>query len=186
MGDHRARSRGNFGPEMIACLDVHYFGSSAASACVRFAGWEAREPAAERIQVVRPIEPYQPGQFYRRELPCLLAVLKADPLPECAVVDGYVWLDGQGRAGLGAHLFEALERRVAVVGVAKTAFAGAAHAVAVLRPGSRRPLYVTAAGLESQEASRLVARMAGAHRIPSMLGRADAIARESARRIGAG
>lgn len=171
---------------MIACLDVHYFGSSAAAACVRFAGWEAQEPAAERIQVVESIEPYQPGQFYRRELPCLLAVLEADPLPECAVVDGYVWLDGQGRAGLGAHLFEALERRVPVVGVAKTAFAGAAHAVAVLRPGSRRPLYVTAAGLNSQEAGRLVARMAGEHRIPTMLRRADSIARESARRIDAG
>lgn len=168
---------------MIACLDVQYVGTSAAAACVRFARWEDGEPAAERIQEIEGVEPYQPGQLYRRELPCLLAVLAADPAPDCAVVDGYVWLDGAGRPGLGAHLFYALERRIPVIGVAKTAFAGAAHAAAVRRPGSRRPLYVTAAGIDLGEAAACIARMAGEHRIPTLLRRADALARSAARRL---
>lgn len=47
----------------------------------------------------REIAPYQPGEFYRRELPCLLAVLACGPVAEVIVVDGYVWL-GPERAGL--------------------------------------------------------------------------------------
>ena len=56
-----------------------------------------------------PVAAYVPGQFYRRELPCLLAVfgLVRQPL-EIILIDGYVWLDAQGMPGLGGHLFDAL------------------------------------------------------------------------------
>jgi hypothetical protein len=42
-----------------------------------------------------------------------------------AIVDGYVWLDDAGKPGLGAHLYQALGGRVAVLGVAETKFRGA-------------------------------------------------------------
>ncbi len=168
---------------MIACLDVQYVGTRAAAACVRFSQWEDAEPAAERIQEVAGVEPYQPGSLYRRELPCLLAALAGDAPPRCAVVDGYVWLDGEGRPGLGAHLFQALGGAVPVIGVAKTPFAGSAHALAVRRPGSERPLFITAAGFDLGEAGACIARMAGGHRIPALLRRVDALARSAARRI---
>ena len=91
------------------------------------------------------------------------------------MVDGYVDLDPGGRPGLGAHVHE--RTGVPVIGVAKTAFRAATHAVAVRRGTSTRPLYVTAAGLPLHEAARLVAAMAGPNRLPDALRRVDALAR---------
>jgi deoxyribonuclease V len=92
------------------------------------------------------------------------------------IVDGYADLDPGGRPGLGAHAHA--EFGVPVIGVAKTAFRPATHAVPVVRGGnSARPLYVTAAGMPRHEAADLVLRMAGRHRLPDALRRADAPAR---------
>jgi deoxyribonuclease V len=126
---------------------------------------------------IESVAEYQPGEFYRRELPCLLAVLERGPAAEVAVVDGYVWL-GPERPGLGAHLFEALGKRIAVIGVAKTRFAGAGEAVPMYRGESRSPLYVTAAGVGVTEAAGWIARMAGPYRVPEMLKRVDQLARK--------
>ncbi|MGN9908659.1 hypothetical protein ACTMTJ_14040 [Phytohabitans sp. LJ34] len=79
------------------------------------------------------------------------------------------------RPGLGAHLHA--EIRVPVVGVAKTEFRGAGHAIPVHRGGAARPLYVTAAGLSAERAAALVAAMAGPHRMPDALRRVDSLAR---------
>ncbi|MCA9705979.1 MAG: endonuclease V, partial [Myxococcales bacterium] len=125
--------------------------------------------------------PYVPGQLYLRELPCLLAVLErvARPL-DAVLVDGYAVLDDLGRPGLGAHLHAALERRVPVVGVAKTHFRGST-AVEVLRGGSTRPLYVTAVGMGPERAAEGVGRMHGPHRIPTLLRRVDRLCRDASR-----
>jgi deoxyribonuclease V len=104
------------------------------------------------VEETDAIEPYEPGSFFRRELPCLLSMLRLPPsLPEIVVVNGYVWLPSPLRPGLGAYLYEALGRRAPVIGIAKTAFAGAhsCEAVArVFRGDSRNPLFVTAVGIE--------------------------------------
>jgi len=78
---------------MIACVDVDYRDNGAVAACVLFRNWTDAEPACEHRCHLEQVEPYQPGQFYKRELPCLLAVLAraAQPL-ETVVIDGYVWL----------------------------------------------------------------------------------------------
>jgi deoxyribonuclease V len=124
------------------------------------------------------VAPYEPGAFYKRELPCLLEVLGLAPGPlDAVIVDGYVWLSRDGRPGLGARLFEALGGRTAVVGVAKTSFAGADFAAPVQRGASARPLYVTAAGMDANEAADRVREMAGAHRIPELLKRVDRLCR---------
>jgi deoxyribonuclease V len=91
------------------------------------------------------------------------------------VVDGYVDLDPDGRPGLGAHAHREFE--VPVVGVAKTAFRSAVHAIPVCRGQATRPLYVTAAGLARTEAAQLVKHMAGGYRLPDALRRVDALAR---------
>jgi deoxyribonuclease V len=66
---------------------------------------------------------------------------------------------------------------MAVIGVAKTAFRSATHAVAVRRGVATRPLYVTAAGLSLEQAAHLVAAMAGPHRLPDALRRVDRLSR---------
>lgn len=164
---------------MRACVDVDYRTELSVAACVLFRDWADAAEAGHVVERGPPGAPYEPGQFYRRELPHLLKVLAAvaEPL-ETVVIDGYVWL-GEERPGLGAHLYEALGRRVPVIGVAKTAFHSSQLAVPVLRGESRRPLFVTAAGLEAGVAAGHVQRMHGASRIPTLLHRVDRLCRES-------
>ncbi len=121
------------------------------------------------------VSDYVPGSFYLRELPCILAVLEevSEPLTTI-LVDGFVDLDG--RPGLGRHLYDHLNARVPVIGVAKTAYAGAV-AQEVLRPGSIKPLYVTSAGIDGHAAADLVKGMHGAHRIPTLLTLVDHVSR---------
>lgn len=161
---------------MIAALDVHYADPTATAACVLFASWTDAAPASEHVVSIASVAPYEPGEFRKRELPCLLAALAALPAaPELVVIDGYVWL-APGRPGLGAHLFDALGAKTPVVGVAKTRFQGAA-AIEVVRGTSAKPLFVTAAGVDPALAAAHVAAMHGPHRIPTLLARADALAR---------
>jgi deoxyribonuclease V len=164
---------------MLCCVDVDYRGSDAVAAGVLFSRWTDGRPAREIRATIRGIEPYVPGEFYRRELPCILRVLEGvhEPL-DAVVIDGYVWLDSAGRPGLGARLYEAIERRAPVVGVAKTAFHGVSTGIEVLRGRSASPLFVTAAGMEAEEAARLVRSMHGEHRIPTLLKAADRLCRQ--------
>ena len=129
--------------------------------------------------IISAVEPYRPGEFYRRELPPLRAVIPADELA-LIVVDGYVDLDRDGRPGLGAHVHA--EFGVPVIGVAKTAFGTATHAARVLRGQSSRPLYVTAAGMTIADAAVLVTEMAGRFRMPDALKTVDRLARTGAHR----
>jgi deoxyribonuclease V len=94
------------------------------------------------------------------------------------VVDGYADLDPGGRPGLGAHVHA--EFGVPVIGVAKTTFRTATHAIPVLRGNSKRPVFVTAAGMPRAEAAELVQLMTGRFRVPDALRRADKLARGGA------
>lgn len=165
----------------IAIVDVYYLGSTAHAACVLAPSWEAESTLQAHALHIGHVEPYQPGRFYRRELPCLLSVLRLLTVrPDVVVIDGYVWLSSPERPGLGAHLYEALGKSAAVVGIAKTAFAGTercAVVARVFRGRSHRPLYVTAAGMDLKLAAQCVRRMAGKHRIPELVRRADRLAR---------
>jgi deoxyribonuclease V len=91
------------------------------------------------------------------------------------VVDGYADLDPSGRPGLGAHAHA--EFGIPVIGVAKSRFRTATHAVPVNRGSSVRPLFVTAAGMPAADAAGLVRRMTGRYRLPDALRRADHLAR---------
>lgn len=165
----------------IALLDVHYEGVGAHAACILAESWDAESAVASYTSDIATVEPYEPGRFYLRELPCLLAVLRLLPaVPETVIIDGYVWLAPGDRPGLGARLFEALGRNASVVGIAKTAFAGAescASVIPVLRGTSRRPLFVTAAGLDVETAAQHVRQMAGSYRIPELVSLTDRLSR---------
>ena len=143
-----------------------------------FRRWSDEAGVAEYVAHLEGAARYLPGQFYRRELPGILAVLEMVPDPlEAVVVDGYVWLDDRDLPGLGGWLYEALAKRVAVVGVAKSRYAGATQAIPVFRGRSLRPLHVTAAGMDVAVAARHILEMHGKHRIPTLLKRVDRLAR---------
>lgn len=159
---------------MILAVDVHYDGAGATTSGVAFADWGDAEPVAVYASRRDDVVDYVPGEFFRRELPCLLGLLQEHRLrPRLIVIDGYVFLDGVARPGLGMHLHDALGGSVPVVGVAKTAFAGIGDGFAVRRGGSTRPLYVTAVGIDLAAAQAGVRAMHGAHRLPTLLQLAD-------------
>jgi deoxyribonuclease V len=165
---------------MLACVDVDYRDGEAVAACVLFRAWTDDRAAAEVVERIPRVEPYQSGEFYRRELPCLLAVLGAvrEPL-EAVVVDGYVWLGDESRPGLGAHLHESLGRVIPVVGVAKSLFPGVQVARPVVHGASQRPLWVTTVGIDADTAASHIRSMHGPFRIPTLLKRVDQLCRQA-------
>lgn len=162
---------------LSGAVDVQYDEADGATAALVVCGDPAFETVvAEHVVRIASAEPYEPGALYRRELPCIEAVLAVSGPLGLLVVDGYATLDPQGRPGLGAHAAEAFG--IPVIGIAKTRFRTATHAVEVTRGHATRPLYVTAAGgIDIDEAARIVAGMAGPNRIPSAVARADRLAR---------
>ena len=162
----------------VAFVDVQYADSKGTAACVVAAQWTDAVAMEERVAVIDPVAAYVPGRFFERELPCIVDVLARVTTPFAVlVVDGYVTLDDAGSPGLGAHVHDHFHGAFPVVGVAKTAFRGSTFATRILRGRSQSPLYVTAVGIGADEASKLVQGMHGAHRIPTLLGRVDALAR---------
>jgi deoxyribonuclease V len=161
---------------LFAAVDVHYLDdASARAALVAARDQRFSTVTRTRTAIVGTRARYRPGEFYLRELPALRAVLPATGGLALIVVDGYVDLDPAGRPGLGAHVHA--EFGVPVVGVAKSPFRTATHAVPVCRGQSSRPLYVTAAGMTVADAAVLVAEMAGPFRLPDALKHVDRLAR---------
>ena len=160
---------------MILATDVHYkSGGGAVAAGVVFASWESGIPEDIVLKSIPRVEPYEPGQFFRRELPCLLEIIQAIPCRlSSVVIDGYVTLGDSGRPGLGIYLFEALGGSPPVIGVAKAPFRDTPEECRVYRGGSRNPLYVTSAGMPLEEAKRNIQSMHGQYRIPTTLREAD-------------
>jgi deoxyribonuclease V len=159
---------------MLACVDVAYRDDHARAACLVFPHWRSAEPIRVLKASLENVAGYEPGAFYKRELPCLLAVLDQVGVHlDGVVIDGYVWLADGTVPGLGAHLYEALRANSAVIGVAKTAYRDDRCSLPVLRGGSRRPLFVTAAGLAPEAAAEALRAMHGDGRIPTLLRRAD-------------
>src|SRR6266446_2841792 len=164
----------------IACLDVAYGDTAAAVAGAVIESWDAKGPSQMRVRRFdSPAEAYEAGAFYKRELPLLLPIISEFHQPiKMIVIDGYVWLDANGRPGLGAHLFASLGRRIPVIGVANTQYRNDTWSIPVLRGASQRPLFVTSAGIQTNKAAECVRRMHGDHRIPTILTLVDRAARE--------
>ncbi len=155
----------------------------AMAACVLFRDWLDAAPgrrmdAPRRADAAalrtRPVLPPRTAVFARRTRARLDEI-------QTVVVDGYVWLQDQHTPGLGAApSTKALERQIAVVGVAKTCFQSTpAWRKPCCAGESIRPLYVTSAGLDLLTASACVRRMHGAHRLPTLLKRVDLCCRNA-------
>ncbi len=165
---------------MLLAVDVDYRETGAQAAGVAFAHWADATPARIYHGRIARVDAYEAGNFYRRELPCILRLLEHHRLnPEVVVIDGYVVLGNPARPGLGLHLYRALGRTAAVIGVAKTRFAGTPESAELYRGASRRPLFITSAGIDLETARRDIASMHGCHRIPELLRLADRESRKT-------
>ena len=157
---------------MIIAIDVHYRENIAKSVSIEFDNWTDEVPLMTHIVEVNDIAPYIPGQFYKRELPCILKVLEKSDLLKVnlIIVDGYVILNDEGKAGLGHYLYEALDQKIPIVGVAKKSFHdNQKNVIKVFRGVSKNPLYVTSIGIDVAEAAKQVKNMAGDYRFPELL-----------------
>ena len=168
---------------MIVTTDVSYSGETATAAGILHRDWETAAVEQVIVKHVARVMPYEPGSFYKRELPCLMRVLEEiDQALEAVVVDGYVTLGPMRTPGLGRHLYDSLGQAVPVVGVAKSEFAGTPDDCRVFRGRSRLPLFVTAIGVPLELAKARIAAMHGPYRIPTLLRMVDRVCREHAGR----
>ena len=157
---------------MKLAVDAYYAGSKAKVVGVLFESFSDEKPLKIISKVVGNVAPYESGSFYKRELPCIVSLLQDLDVRDISliVIDGFVYLDDEGRYGLGGHLYERLERRVQIVGVAKLPFKGSCKFVReICRGGSQRPFFISAIGMYVDEAARLVKGMSGEFRMPGLL-----------------
>jgi deoxyribonuclease V len=68
-------------------------------------------------------------------------------------------------------------KKIPVIGVAKTRFAGVNVAQEIKRGGSDAPLFITAAGVSLERAADYIKAMRGPFRLPALLKRVDQLCR---------
>ena len=156
---------------MILAIDVYYKGSQAKTVGVLF-NWNDEEPQKIISSVLENVEEYVPGQFYKRELPCIIDLLKMLDLKKIhlIIVDGHVFIDNQNALGLGGHLYESLFRQIPIIGIAKSSFHNTENvSFPIYRGKSNVPLYVSCVGTKIEIAIENIKNMKGKFRIPTIL-----------------
>ena len=88
-----------------------------------------------------------------------------------------IWLDEPTHNGLGMYLYEALEKKYPIIGVAKAKFGNTPQKCEILRGESKKPLYITSVDIPLEEAKNAILKMAGEHRFPTLLKEVDSLAR---------
>lgn len=165
---------------MILAIDVYYKENEAKVVAVLFNS-EDETPQSVVIDQIIGIEDYVSGEFYKRELPCIESILKKINLNdiEAVIIDGHIYVDDDGTFGLGGYTWESLNKKIPVIGVAKTSFFRNKNTVKeVYRGESKKPLYVSSIDIDLEIASNLIKDMKGDYRIPTILKELDRITKE--------
>lgn len=169
---------------MNLVFDTFYFDENKANTiCLAFENWSVEIPSHQFSEIKEGVSEYIPGEFYKRELPCILSLLdkikgEIDEI-SCIIVDGFVYLDDDKKAGLGKHLYDSLEGKIPVIGVAKTNFATVQNEKKELKRGaSETPLYISSVGIDIETATDLIKKMHGNYRIPTLLKKVDTLTRQ--------
>lgn len=165
----------------ILAFDTYYFDGKAKTVCLEFNEWNQSKNFKVYTEIIENVEEYIPGEFYRRELPCILSLLNQIDLTntQAIVVDGFVYLDDDKKYGLGGYLYEKLNKEIPIIGVAKTNFASITKdKKSMLRGESQKPLYITAIGIDVEDAFKKVESMDGEFRFPTLLKELDRLTKE--------
>lgn len=165
---------------MIYAFDTYYYEDVANTVCIAFEDWTSENETEVFAEQTEINSSYESGAFYKRELPCIISLLRKITLKpgDVIIVDGYVTLDDEGKIGLGGHLYEALEEKYPVIGIAKNGFTTPdAQRRSVFRGESKTPLFLTAKGIDVNEVKTKVEQMHGAYRFPTLLKKLDQLSR---------
>lgn len=162
--------------QIIACFDVHYDGDRANACSIVFEIFNEKILSTVCI-TIDAVPEYIPGEFYRRELPCILKLYdRIEEKVDLLIVDGFVFLENH-RRGLGAYLFEALGGNLPVIGVAKTYFKGCKNFLTIYRGNSKKPLYISSIGIDLKCSAEFIENLNGPYRIPDVLKKVDRLTR---------
>jgi len=163
---------------MIIAIDVAYSGTTALVAGVVFETWESEEVSSVVTTLVYDVAEYESGKFYKRELPCIVALIGRIEVPiHCIVIDGYIYLGADQHAGLGKYVWDHFEQKIPVIGVAKKYFHGTSEDAKIFRGKSQKPLYISSVGIGLEEAKNAIVTMRGCSRIPDFLRLVDQMSR---------
>lgn len=165
---------------MIYAFDTYYFDDYAHTVCIAFEEWTSEKETQVFMEKTEITSGYESVVFYKRELPCILSLLKQIKLREgdLIIVDGYITLGNEGKMGLGGYLYEALEQKFPVIGIAKNEFGTPdLQRKMIFRGESEVPLFLTVKGADTDEIKEKIEKMYGDFRIPALLKKLDQLTR---------
>ncbi len=164
---------------MISAIDIHYKETYAKAVCVVF-NWADETPKHVYTAIITEVAPYVSGEFYKRELPCILKVLEQVQLDslEAIIVDGHVFVHNDKKYGLGGYVWEALDKKVPIIGIAKKSFIHTEKvATPIKRGASESPLYVSCIGIDKETVLEKIKLFHGEYRMPTILKLVDSHSR---------
>jgi len=167
---------------MILAFDTYYYENMAKTVCLSFKDWNTEENYKVYSETISEVEEYVSGEFYKRELPCILSLLsKIDSREiDLIIIDGFVFLNDENKFGLGAYLYKALNEKIPIVGVAKRDFTSIEkNRKKIHRGTSKNPLFITSIGIDLDLASKKIEEMNGKYRIPNLLKELDKLTKEN-------
>ncbi len=167
---------------MILAFDTYYYQNKAKTVCISFEDWGKEGNYQVFSEYLSDIKEYVSGEFYKRELPCILSLLSKIELEkvDLIIIDGFVYLNDDNKLGLGAHLYNSLNKQIPIIGVAKRNFATIdRNKHKLFRGNSTNPLYITSIGIDLQIAAQNIKDMKGEFRIPTILKEVDKLSREN-------
>lgn len=179
---------------MKAVVDTQYVDNTAYVALGIFQDWSSDVFERVILKKIDNVAPYEPGAFYKREMPGILTALNeanSNYDIDTLVIDGFVHLT-KTKIGLGMHIYNVLTRTpitdsklasIKIIGIAKTKFRGCEEVSKPLVRGSlaSNPLFITAVGLSLDEAVNIVKSMHDKARIPTLVNAIDRHARDFAK-----
>ncbi|MFN7120284.1 MAG: endonuclease V [Saprospiraceae bacterium] len=157
---------------MLLAVDVYYRATDAKAVAILFEQWIDQNISQYYETIITELHDYIPGEFYKRELPCIIEALKPIDLQQVdfIIIDGYVYLNDDGKPGLGHYVYEYYNQKIPVIGVAKSNFHNnQIHMREVYRGESKNPLYITSIGIDIDQAKHYITMMFGEYRMPYLL-----------------
>lgn len=166
---------------MVLAFDTYYYENKAKTVCLSFKDWNLEENYKIFSETISQVEEYVSGEFYKRELPCILSLLSKIDLNDVdlIIIDVFGFLNDENKFGLGAYLYKTLDEKIPIIGVAKRDFASIEkNRRKIFRGVSKNPLFITSIGIDLNLASKKIEEMKGEYRIPNLLKELDKLTKE--------